>query len=236
MNVSCHHQHGRNSSSHHHTSIMSETHGFKASYGMGSNHMHQWRLWRHKASSKHLQAASIMSETRGSKASYGMGSNMALSPSSGLHHIKQAPSPSSNQSNHQGTIISSPRLHEHHHQLSKSPWTSSTSINLAVSCCDHCKGHHQVSRLHTTVVVIKYNHQAGVGINDNLQQHVTHSFQWLPYPTDQPHTPSWTQCSPSIKFGLKFGSLSTCSLQLGGMLGLGIVHFCHLILPHLFSL
>ena len=47
------------------------------------------------------------------------------------------------------------------HQLSKAPWTSSTSIDLAASSCDHCKGHHQVSRLLITVVVIKDNHQAG---------------------------------------------------------------------------
>jgi hypothetical protein len=45
----------------------------------------------------------------------------------------------------------------------------STSINQAASYYDHCKGHHQVTRLHITVVGIKDNHQSGVGINDNLQ-------------------------------------------------------------------
>ena len=75
----------------------------------------------------------------------------APSPSFGLHHIKQAPSPSSQ----------SMKPSKDHHQLSKAPWTSSTSIDLAASCCDHYKGHHRVSRLHITVVVIKDNHQAG---------------------------------------------------------------------------
>ena len=65
--------------------------------------------------------------------------------------IKQTPFPSSQ----------SIKPSRDHHQLSKAPWTSSTSIDLAASCCDHCKGHHQVSRLHITVVVIKDNHQAG---------------------------------------------------------------------------
>ena len=58
-------------------SIMSKTHGSKASYGMGSNHMHQWRLWRHKASSSHKQSYIIINQTP--------------SPSSGLHHIKLWP-------------------------------------------------------------------------------------------------------------------------------------------------
>ena len=44
----------------------------------------------------------------------------------------------------------------------------STSINLAASYCDHCKGHHRVIRLHSSVVGIKDKHQTGVGINDNL--------------------------------------------------------------------
>lgn len=109
---------------HHHViSIMSKTHDSKASYSMGSNHMHQWRLWRHKASSRHLQAASSSNKLH-------------------LHHL--------------GSTTSN-KLHEHHLQA-----------------CDHCKGHHHVSRLHIIVVVIKCNHQAGVGINDNLQQHQWH--------------------------------------------------------------
>ena len=125
---------------HHLISIMRKTHGSKASYGMGSNHMHQWRLWRHKASSRHLQAASSSNKLH-------------------LHHL--------------GSTTSN-KLHLHH----LGSTTSSTSIDLAVSCCDHCKGHHQVSRLHTTVVVIKYNHQAGVGINDNLQQQKVNPNHW----------------------------------------------------------
>ena len=87
MNVSCHHHHGP-----------------KASYSMGSNHMHQWRLWRHKASSRHLQAASSSNKLH----LHHLGST--TSNRLHLHHH--------NQSNHQGTIISSPRLHEHHLQAS----------------------------------------------------------------------------------------------------------------------
>jgi hypothetical protein len=115
----CHLHHGRNSSSNHHTSIMSETHGSKASYGMGSNHMHQWRLWRHKASPGCIINKSSIS------------------------------------------IITI-------NQTIKRP--TFTSIDLAASYCDHCEAHHQVSRVHITVVVIKDNHQAGVGINDKLYQ------------------------------------------------------------------
>ena len=144
---SCYLHHGRNSSSsnhhcHHH-------HGPKASYSMGSNHMDQWRLWRHKTLSSHLQQGSTIS--KGSKHHQGI-SNMA------------PPSPWSSWVSIMGFITSSGSSWDHHQLI------MSTSINLAASYCDHCKGHHQVSRLHITVVVIKDNHQSGVGINDNLQQ------------------------------------------------------------------
>ena len=86
------------------------------------------------------------------------------------------------------TSIINKKLHlHHHHQLNhqgtirvinnlqgsnrvKTMTIMSTSINLAASYFDHCKGHHRMTRLHSSVVGIKDKHQTGVGINDKLQQ------------------------------------------------------------------
>ena len=94
--------------------------------------------------------------------------NQTIKGPSSTHQPYKGPSRSSTHQPYKGPSRSSTYLQGSNRV--KTMTIMSTSINPAASYCDHCKGHHQVTRLHSSVVGIKDKHQTGVGINDKLQQ------------------------------------------------------------------
>ena len=137
-------------------------HGSKASYSMGSNHMHQWR----HEDIRHQKGISNKAPP----------SPRAPSSTKRLHN---PPSPStipsgSSRDHHQ--LINHTRDHQGHQHISKArigskPWPSclqaSTRLHRTVTTA-RVTIKWQVS--YSYVVGIKDKHQTGVGINDTLQQ------------------------------------------------------------------